>query len=193
MDAAARTHLTVGDSALVLIDVQERLVPAIFEHERTVRACRRILRVAQLLGVPIVATEQNPRGLGPTVASLKEVLGGTEPIAKMEFSCFGSPAFVDVVLELNRPNLLLCGIESHICVYQTAIDALRAGYNVSVLVDAVSARTALAAQVGVERLWFAGAVPAHTEMAMYEWLGVAGTTAFRSALQIIKEEADPSS
>jgi nicotinamidase-related amidase len=140
--------------------------------------------------VPVLFTEQYPKGLGPTVPGLASLFGETRPIAKTAFGCYGCDEFADAIDRLGRRSVLLCGIEAHICVYQTAAQALERGAAVYVLEDAVGARGEEARQIGFARMRAAGAVPAHTEMAIYELLGAAATPDFRAILPIIKEEAE---
>ena len=169
--------------------MQARLVPAIAGAPALVRACRRAVRAFDLLGEPVMFTEQYPQGLGSTVPELAGLFGERVPISKTCFGCFDCAEFAEGVEQTGRQTLLLCGIEAHICVYQTALQALRRGFAVYLLADAVGARTVEARRLGLERLQVAGAVASHTEMAIYELLGAAGTPEFRSVLNVIKEEA----
>jgi nicotinamidase-related amidase len=178
------------DALLVVIDMQARLVPVIAGADAVVRACRRAVRAFDLLQVPAVFTEQYPQGLGPTVPEVAELLGERRAIAKTTFGCFNCDPFVQAVEQRGRRSLLLCGIEAHICVFQTSLQALGRGFDVYLLEDAIGARTDEARRVGLARLHAAGAVPSHTEMAIYELLGAARSAEFRSVLAVIKEEAD---
>jgi nicotinamidase-related amidase len=190
-DNLAARLLTRDDPLLVVIDMQARLVPVIAEAPAVVRACRRAVRAFDLLAAPVIFTEQYPQGLGPTVESLAELFGERRPLAKTSFGCFDNDAFAAAVEQSGRRALLLCGIEAHICVFQTALQALSRGFAVYLLEDAIGARTATACRSGLTRLALAGAIPSHTEMAIYELLAAAASTEFRSALAIIKEEAVP--
>jgi len=178
------------DALLVVIDMQARLVPAIADAPAVVRACRRAVRACDVLTVPAIFTEQYPQGLGPTVPEVAALLGERRAIAKTTFGCFNCDPFVDAVAQSGRHSLLLCGIEAHICVFQTSVQALGRGFEVYLLEDAIGARTDEARHVGLTRLHAAGAVPSHTEMAIYELLGAARSAEFRSVLTVIKEEAD---
>lgn len=177
------------EAALVVIDMQARLLPVIAGEALVLRSCRRAVRALDLLGVPVLSTEQYPQGLGPTVPALAELLRDRRPISKTCFGCFDCADFVQAVEQTGRRVLLLCGIEAHICVYQTALQALSRGFTVQILEDAVGARTAEARHAGLRRLAAAGALTSHTEMAIYELLGAAGSAEFRSVLTVIKEEA----
>lgn len=188
-NSAARL-LERDDALLVVIDMQARLVPVIADAPAVVRACRRAVRACDVLTVPAIFTEQYPHGLGPTVPEVAALLGERRAIAKTTFGCFNCDPFVDAVAQSGRHSLLLCGIEAHICVFQTSVQALGRGFEVYLLEDAIGARTDEARRVGLTRLHAAGAVPSHTEMAIYELLGAARSAEFRSVLTVIKEEAD---
>ena len=189
-EPAARRLLRRDQAVLLVVDMQAKLVPAIADAGRIVRGCRRAVRALDVLRVPVLFTEQYPRGLGPTVPELAGLFGERRPVEKTAFGCYDCPEFVDALAATGRRDLLLCGIEAHICVYQTALQALARGFAVYLLEDAVGARTEEARRVGLERLHAAGAVPSHTEMAIYELLGAAGTPEFRAVLPVIKEEAE---
>lgn len=178
-----------GDALLLVIDMQARLVPVIAESAAVVRACRRAIRALDVLGVPAMFTEQYPQGLGATIPALAQLMGERRAIAKTAFGCFDCEPFVQAVERTGRRSLLLCGVEAHICIFQTALQALGRGLDVYLLEDAIGARTDEARQVGLARLHAAGAVPSHSEMAIYELLGAANSADFRSVLTVIKEEA----
>lgn len=186
---AAGRILERPEVVLAVVDLQARLVPAIAEAPAVVRSCRRIIRACDVLGVPILFTEQYPQGLGPTVPEVAELFAERRPIAKTTFGCFACDDFVQTIEHTGRRSLLLAGVEAHICVFQTALQAMARGFDVYVLEDAVGARTEEARRTGFARLRVAGAVPSHSEMAIYELLGAAGTPEFRSVLAIVKDEA----
>ena len=171
-----------------MIDIQEKLLAPIFEKERLVRNSQMLIRLAGILKIPILLSTQYSKGLGNTIPEVASLLPETEPVEKVAFSCFGSDVFCSAVKRLpgNRNTLVLCGMESHICVAQTALAALREGYLVHVASDAVSSRTEWNWKVGLERMRSAGAVISSTEMVMYEALGSAGTSDFKAMLQHIK-------
>lgn len=180
-----RTKLNPQDSALVLIDIQPSLTKTIFEMERVLARITFLAKVANLLKVPVLATEQNPSRMGSTVPELGELLGN-EPISKMEFSALGSEAFVSSLESTGRRQIVLVGLETHICVSRTAHDLLESGYEAVVCPDAVSSRSLEAHKLGMERMRDAGVVPAHTESVAYEWIGSADHAAFREFLTIVK-------
>ena len=177
--------LNAKDTAVVLIDVQAKLLPAIHGREALVENLVRLLRGAKALGVPVIATEQNPAGLGPTVPELAGLLDGP-PIAKMSFGCCGEPAFVQCLAALGRRNVLAAGIEAHVCVYQTVCGLLEAGRDVHVVADGVSSRKAANRDVAIARMSAAGAKITSVEMALFEMLQSADSPAFKEILRIVK-------
>jgi nicotinamidase-related amidase len=184
----ARRPLEAEKCALVVVDVQEKLLPPIFEKERLVRNSQLLIRLAGILKMPILATTQYEKGLGKTVPEIASLISDVQPIDKMEFSCFGSGRFCSALRSLpgNRNTVLLCGMESHICVMQTALGALNQGYLVHVASDAISSRSEWNWKIGLERMKEAGAVISSTEMMIYELLRASGTAEFKQMLQYIK-------
>jgi len=179
--------MSPGDSALVLVDVQERLVPAIDGHARVVWNCRRLLDAARLLGIPIVATEQYRKGLGPTVGELASRLEGVAIHEKRRFSAAARDWFAPL-REQNVAKLLVCGIEAHVCVQQTVLDLLSAGWRVYVAVDAVGSRREVDRRVAIGRMDSSGATLTTTEAALFEWCESADAPAFKSISRLAKEE-----
>jgi len=176
-----------GDTGLLVVDVQERLVPAIEDHARVVWNCRRLVDAANVLGLPVVGTEQYPEGLGPTVSSLAERLG--ELPSKRRFSCGGCP---EVFEELDRRGihkLLVCGIEAHVCVQQTVLDLLAHGWRAYVAVDAVGSRFEVDYRAAIERMNSGGATLTTAEAAMFEWCETAGVPEFKEISRLAREEA----
>ena len=184
----ARRALNPEKCALIVIDIQTKLLAPIFEKERLVRNAQLLIRLAGVLKMPTLLSTQYSKGLGSTLPEVASLLPETEPVEKVAFSCFGSEVFCRAVKRLpgNRNTLILCGMESHICVAQTALAALREGYLAHVASDAVSSRTEWNWRVGLERMRSAGAVISSTEMVMYEALGSAGTSDFKAMLRYIK-------
>jgi nicotinamidase-related amidase len=184
---AARRPLRAEDCALAVIDIQEKLLPPIFEKERLVRNSQLLVRLADILSLPIIVSTQYVKGLGPTIPEISDLLPAVETVDKLEFGCFGNDAYCSAVGKLaNRNTLLLCGMEAHICVMQTALGALNQGMNVHVAADAVSSRTELNWKLGLNRMQAAGAVLSSTEMMIYELLGKSGTPAFKEMLKHLK-------
>src|SRR5579862_3312907 len=187
---AARQSLEAERCALVVIDIQEKLLPPIFQREQLVRNAKLMIRAAQVMKIPAMVSTQYSRGLGKTVPEIASLLEETEAIDKDKFSCFGSDAFCAALRRVpgNRNTLLLCGMESHICVTQTALAALREGYIVHVASDAVSSRTEWNWKIGLERMRAAGAVISSTEMMIYELLRSSGAPAFKEMLPHLRGE-----
>jgi nicotinamidase-related amidase len=184
---AARRTLRPEDCALAVIDIQEKLLPPIFEKERMVRNSQLLVRLADILSLPILVSTQYVKGLGPTISEITSLLPEVEVVDKLEFGCFGNDAYCTAVGKLaNRNTLLLCGMEAHICVMQTALGALNQNMNVHVAADAVSSRTELNWKLGLNRMQAAGAVMSSTEMMIYELLGKSGTPAFKEMLKHLK-------
>ena len=184
----ARKPLVAELCALMVIDIQEKLLPPIFEKERLVRNSELLVRMAQALDLPVLVTTQYAKGLGPIVPEIASLLAEVRTIDKLEFGCFGSDQFCAAVKALpgRRNTLLLCGMESHICVTQTALGALNLGYLVHVASDAVSSRTEWNWKIGLERMRAAGAVMSSTEMIVYELLRASGTNEFKKMLPFLK-------
>jgi nicotinamidase-related amidase len=184
----ARRPLEAEACALLAVDVQEKLLPPIFGKEQLVKNATLLVRVAGILKIPVLVTTQYAKGLGGIVGEIASLLPETTAIDKQVFSCFGSEVFCSRLKRLpgHRTTLLLCGMESHICVMQTALDALRGGYLVHVASDAVSSRTEWNWKIGLERMQAAGAVLSSTEMAVYELLRSAGSAGFREMLPHLK-------
>jgi len=174
--------------ALLIIDIQEKLLPPIFQKEQLVRNAQLLIRAAGILKIPALVSTQYYRGLGGTIPEIASLLPGTEAIDKTPFSCFGSEAFCALLKRLpgKRTTLLLCGMESHICVTQTALGALREGYLVHVASDAVSSRTEWNWKIGLERMRAAGAILSSTEMIIYELMRSSSSVAFRELLPYLK-------
>jgi nicotinamidase-related amidase len=185
---AARRPLQPEECALVVVDIQEKLLPPIFNKDELVRNTKLLIHLARLIDVPILATTQYQRGLGPTVPEIAGLLDGVAIQDKLEFSCFGSDQFCSAVKSLpgNRNTVLLCGMETHICVMQTALGALNRGYLVHVAADAVGSRAQSNWQIGLRRMEAAGAVISSTEMMMYELMRASGTPVFKEMLQHLK-------
>ena len=186
---AARKPLEAEQCALILVDIQEKLLPPIFQKEVVVKNSKLLIRLAGILKIPVLMTTQYAKGLGSTVPEIASLLPETQAIDKQMFSCFGSDVFCSVLKRMpgNRKTVLLCGMESHICVMQTALSALREGYLVHVASDAVSSRTEWNWKIGLERMRAAGAVISSTEMMIYELLRASNAAGFKELLPYLKE------
>lgn len=184
----ARRQLEPDQCALIVIDIQEKLFPPIWQKEQLMRNSQLLIRLARILNIPTLATTQYAKGLGNTVPEIASLLEDSSPIDKLMFSCFGSDVFCSLLKRLpgRRTTVLLCGMETHICVMQTALAALREGYLVHVAADAVSSRTESNWRIGLERMRAAGAVISSAEMMIYELLRSSGAPAFREMLPYLK-------
>jgi len=184
----ARLPLQVEKCALVVIDIQEKLLPPIFNKDQLLRNTSLLVRLAKILKIPTLLTTQYAKGLGHTAPEIAALVDGAQEIDKLEFSCFGKDVFCSAVKSLpgNRNTMLLCGMETHICVMQTALGALEQGYLVHVASDAVGSRAESNWKVGIERMRDSGCVISSTEMMMYELLRQSGTPEFKELLPHLK-------
>jgi nicotinamidase-related amidase len=185
----ARRPLQAEQCALIVVDIQQKLLPPIFNKETLVRNSQLLVRLAKVVSIPIMMTTQYSKGLGATVPEVASLLPDIAAIDKLEFGCFGSDVFRARLKSLpgNRNTLLLCGMETHICVMQTALGALNDGYLVHVASDAVSSRSEWNWRIGLDRMRAAGAVVSSTEMMMYELLRCSGTAQFKEMLSYLKD------
>ena len=185
---AARRPLQPEECVLAVVDIQEKLLPPIFNQEDLVRNTKLLIHLAKLLNLPILATTQYARGLGATVPDIASLLDGVVIFDKLEFSCFGSDQFCGEMKSLpgQRNTVLLCGMEAHICVMQTALGALNRGYLVHVASDAIGSRAESNWRIGLRRMEAAGAVISSTEMMMYELMHASGTPVFKEMLKHLK-------
>jgi nicotinamidase-related amidase len=186
----ARRHPRLLDrdaAALVVIDVQEAYRSVLLEWERVVRGVVALLRGAALLGVPVLATEQYPKGLGRLAAEVAEHLpDGAPRIEKLSLSCCGEPAFCDALAAMRRRQVIVAGVEAHACVNQTTHDLLAAGYQVHVPYDATSSRHAADYALGWTKMCAAGIVPASVESALLELVRTAATPEFKAIQRLIR-------
>src|SRR5687767_1749715 len=175
-----------ANTVIVVIDVQEKLMPVIDGAKGVLRNIERLIRGAQILGVPVILTEQYVKGLGPTVAAVREALANYSPIEKDCFSAHGCTAFAAQLAALERRQLVIAGVETHVCVYQTVLDLLAAGYEVTLAADAMSSRTPENKELALKRMISEGAKLSSTEMALFELTGVSGTDEFRGISRLVK-------
>lgn len=178
--------LTTDNTLLVLVDVQGKLAQLMDGREALFENLQKLVQGVQVLGLPFIWLEQNPAGLGPTIPELAGLLQGQKPIAKFSFSCCGNEAFVAALQATERKQVLLAGIETHVCIYQTAADLLNSGYEVEVVADGVSSRTAQNRQLALQKMQQLGARLTSTEMALFELLGRAEGPVFKAMLKIVK-------
>ena len=173
-------------ASLLVVDIQTRLVPAMHSGERVVANAGILMASARRLGIPLLVSEQYPRGLGPTVPELSKYLSEKETFEKVEFSCLGNAAYRRAFESLGRKQVVVTGIEAHVCVMQTVLDLLDAGYETAVVADAVSSRTPENHRHALDRMARAGAEIVTTEMVVFEWLGKAGTPEFKELSALIR-------
>jgi nicotinamidase-related amidase len=167
---------------LCVVDVQERLVPAVADGESVVARCRRLVEAARLLGVPAMVTEQYRKGLGGTVSALADLL--PPPREKLAFSCCNAEGFVrDIPATVGQ--IVVCGFETHVCVAQTTLDLLAEGYAVFLAVDAMSSRHAIDRDIALRRLEGAGAVPTTSEAILFEWCRTASHPQFQAVRKLV--------
>ena len=184
------THNTI----LVLVDVQEKLTSVMHEREALIESLVKLVKGVQTLDIPIIWLEQNPEKMGQTIPELRELLAGQTPMTKMSFSCCGANGFKKALEESGCKQVLIAGIETHVCVYQTAVELIRASYAVEVVVDAVSSRRATDKEAGLAKIQACGAHSAGSgqghittvETALFELMRSAEHPTFRDMLKIVK-------
>jgi nicotinamidase-related amidase len=178
--------LATDNTVLVVIDFQERLFPVMHDKEKLLRNVVKLIKGVKVLEIPVVLTEQYPKGLGPTIPEIKELLPDMKPIEKVCFNCCDEESFGKSLESLKRKQVLIAGIEAHICVYQTAIALSQAGYEVQVVGDCVSSREPENKLVSLFKMGAAGISPTTTEMALFELLKVAKGDKFKQISNIVK-------
>lgn len=183
-------RLARNRSQLLLIDVQERLLPAIHDRERVEQRCRRLIQCARRLEVPVTVSEQYPKGLGPTTAPLRDVLGNAATVLpKTAFSCLGEPALaarLEALRTAGRDLIVIAGIEAHVCVAQTALDLAAGDWEVFAAADALGSREPESRALALDRMARHGIDVVDSEMVMFEWLERAGTPEFKELQELLK-------
>jgi nicotinamidase-related amidase len=174
-----------GRAALAVIDVQEGFRPAVLDFERVVHNVAVLVQGARILGLPVIVTEQYPKGLGHTVPEVADHFDGITPLEKTSFSAAGADGFPAALADV-RDQVLVCGIESHVCVNQTAEDLLASGREVHVVGDAITSRTAANRDLGLHKMEQSGATLTSVETALFELLREAGTPEFKEIQRLIK-------
>ena len=169
-----------------MVDIQGKLAMLMDQRERLFQNVSKMVRGAKVLGLPIILTEQYPKGLGPTIPEIRRLLSDVDPVEKICFSCTGSEEFVRRLEALGRDQVLLVGIETHVCVYQTARDLKERGLHVEIVADAVSSRRAEDRDLALWRMASMGILLTTVEMALFELLGAAGTPEFKKILEIVR-------
>lgn len=181
-------HLKPENCALLVVDIQERLMPVINGRENVTRNSALLMKAAKVMNIPVLATTQYVARIGALLPEINEELGDVVPLDKMEFDCFANQAIKERVKELPQQinTLIVCGVETHICIYQTVLGALGEGYRVWVPADAVSSRVVRNYETGLERIKELGAIVGNTEMIIYDLLHRAGTREFKELLPFLK-------
>lgn len=173
-------------SCLLVVDIQEKLAPAVAESEGVVRNSGILMRAAARLGIPMVLSEQYPQGLGPTVPELRALAPESARLSKISFSCAGDAGLSQRLRETGRPQLIVCGMETHVCVLQTALGFGGQGFRAFVVADAVSSRAPANREMALRRMAENGVELVTTEMVVFEWLAKAGTAEFKELSRLIK-------
>ena len=174
------------NTALLIIDVQERILKVMRKHENLMENLLKLLRGFKVMQLPVFYTEQYPKGLGPTVAELKDELSEIEAVQKMSFSCSGAGDLFDDLKKKNIEQVVVCGIESHVCVQQTVLDLISAGFQVDVAADGVSSRKKIDYKIALERMRQNGAEVTTVESILFELLNVCGTDQFKAVSKLVK-------
>lgn len=178
--------LSSEKTILIVVDVQGKLAHLMSGKEDLFRNLQKMIKGIRILGIPILWVEQNPDGLGPTIPEVAGLLSGMKPIKKMSFSCCQNDHFIQKLQALDRHQVLMVGIEAHICVYQTVVELLGLDYDVHVVVDAVASRAGENKTIALQKLRDAGVGLTSTEMALFELLKVADGERFKEILKIVR-------
>lgn len=181
-----RFFLDRDNTALLVIDIQEKLAKVMKMKDSVLDNCLHLIELSKLTGIPVVVTEQYPKGLGLTVEEIRKALPACQPIEKLHFSCCDEPAFSNKIKQLNKRNILMAGMETHICILQTCVGLLRDGLNVHLVKDAVCSRSKENWETACEFMRDAGAVITCTETVLFQLLKVAGTDEFRAISKRIR-------
>ncbi len=179
--------LEIDNAVLVCIDIQGNLAQAMHNREKLFDSLKRLLTGMRTLAVPVLWTEQVPEKLGPTLPQIAQCMPpGVQSISKMSFSCCGCDAFMQAFAAAKRTDVLLAGIETHICVYQTAVELMALGYRVHVVADCVASRTPANRDIGIKKMCAAGACVTSVETVLFELLRTAASPLFREIAGIVK-------
>jgi nicotinamidase-related amidase len=179
--------ITPDQTLFLIIDVQGKLARSVFQPDSLETTIKKLVRACQVLDVPVLVTEQYPKGLGHTIEPIMALLAENEPVEKLSFSCCGTDVFMKKLRSFNRNDILVAGIETHVCVYQTSVELIEFGYSVHLVVDAVSSRNEENKNLGIRCIEKAGASLTSSEMAVFELLRVAEGERFKAISKIVKE------
>jgi len=189
LETRHKNLLDASNSVLLIVDVQERFRPHIEGYSALVAATVTLVKACETLAVPIIVSEQYTKGLGPTVDEIKKSEGSSAPWHYFEKNCFsavGASGFEDCLVKLGRKQIIVCGIETHVCVNQTVHGLLARGFEPHVVVDAVASRSATNKEIGLQKMFASGAHPTTVEMALFEMLVEAGTVKFKEVQSLVK-------
>ncbi len=178
--------LKAEKTALLIIDIQERILPVINNYQSVVDNTLKLIKGFKVLGLPIYFTEQYPKGLGPTIHSISDELGDLKPFDKMSFSCSGAGELFNEFKKKNLSQIVVCGIESHVCVQQTVLDLIENGIQVNVAADAVSSRKEIDYNTSLDRMRHHGTEVTTTESILFELLNICGTPQFKEISKLVK-------
>jgi len=178
--------LDKSDTILLIIDIQERIALVMKEKDKIVKNTQHLIELAKMINIPLVVTEQYPKGLGRTVSELQSSIPGYKPIEKTTFDCCGEPSFLSEIKKFGKKKIIVTGMETHVCVLQTTTSLLQAGFVTHVVQDAICSRTRENWQTGLAFMHDAGAVVTCTETVLFQLLRVAGTEEFKKISQRIK-------
>lgn len=181
-----RFLLNKAEAVLIIVDIQERLAAVMKERQKVTDNVLHLIEIARLLNIPIILNEQYPKGLGPTVSEIKDALKDISPVEKLTFSCCGQPDFLSKLASTKRKKIILCGMETHVCVLQTCTGVLKEGYDVHVVKDAICSRTKDNFKTAIEFMRDAGAVITCTETVLFQLLEKAETEEFKIIAKRIK-------
>jgi hypothetical protein len=178
--------LNIENAILSIVDIQGKLAHSMYEKELLFKNVQKLIKGIQVLRIPIIWLEQNPKGLGPTIPEIADLLSDHQPISKMSFSGCRNESYLQELRTLDRKQILISGIETHICVYQTATDLVNLGYEVQVVTDTVSSRTIEDKKIGLQKMRDSGVHMTSVETALFELLKVAGGEQFKEIVKIVK-------
>lgn len=174
------------NTVLVIVDVQGKLAQLMHEKEKLYENLQKIIQGAKILNLPIIWMEQYPKGLGPTIPEIATLLPHQQAISKTSFSCCDESGFLTKLNAIGRHQVLICGIETHVCIHQTALDLIELGHEVQIVTDAVSSRTKENKEIGLQKMAIEGAKLTSVEMALFELLQIAGSEEFKAISKILK-------
>jgi nicotinamidase-related amidase len=173
-------------AVLLVIDFQERIFPAIHEHEQLAKKVPLLIKGLKILGIPVIVTEQYVKGLGPTIPEIAETIGGIERIEKVSFSCCDEPGFMMELASSGKEYVIIAGIESHVCVLQTVIDLQQNGYHPVVVEDCISSRNPNDKLIAMERMHKEGVIITSCEAILFELLRYSGGETFKAISKLVK-------